>query len=97
FRATQNIKDLAGNALTNTVPTGTNDNTFVVINNQAPTDLALFPVSIAQSAAGSGAVFGTLSATDPDAGDTFTYALVSGTGSADNAAFTLAGGTLQVG
>ena len=36
FAATQNIRDAAGNALTNTTPTGTNDNSYVV-DNIAPT------------------------------------------------------------
>ena len=36
FAATQNIQDIAGNALTNTTPTVTNDNTYVV-DNTAPT------------------------------------------------------------
>ncbi len=36
FNAGQNITDSAGNALTNTTPTGTNNNTFVV-DNTAPT------------------------------------------------------------
>jgi gliding motility-associated-like protein len=36
-----------------------------------------------------------LSATDADTGDTFTYALVSGTGSTDNASFTISGTTLR--
>ena len=36
------------------------------------------------------------STTDPDAGDTFTYALVSGTGSSDNAAFTINGNQLKI-
>jgi hypothetical protein len=42
-----------------------------------------------------GTAVGTLSATDADAGDTFTYALVSGTGSTDNASFVIDGGTLR--
>ena len=42
-----------------------------------------------------GAVVGTFSSTDPDAGDTFTYALVSGTGSADNTLFTILSSALQ--
>ena len=36
FATDQNIEDAAGNALTNTTPTGANDNTFVV-DNTAPT------------------------------------------------------------
>ena len=38
---------------------------------------------------GADAVVGTLSTTDPDAGNTFTYTLVSGTGSTDNGAFNI--------
>jgi len=37
------------------------------------------------------AVIGTFATTDPDVGDTFTYSLVSGTGSADNTAYTIEG------
>jgi gliding motility-associated-like protein len=36
-----------------------------------------------------------LSSTDPDAGDTFTYTLVSGTGSTDNASFSISGNQLK--
>ena len=36
FAATQNIQDIANNNLTDTAPTGTNDNTYVV-DNTAPT------------------------------------------------------------
>jgi hypothetical protein len=36
-----------------------------------------------------GAILGTLTTNDPDQDDTFTYALVGGTGDADNAAFTV--------
>src|SRR5207302_1830965 len=42
-----------------------------------------------------GTQVGVLSTTDPDAGDTFTYTLVSGTGSTDNAGFQIVGSTLQ--
>ena len=38
---------------------------------------------------------GTISASDEDPFDTFTYSLVSGTGSSGNAAFTISGNTLQ--
>ena len=41
-----------------------------------------------------GAVIGTLSTSDPDASNTFTYTLVTGTGSTDNASFTINGSTL---
>ncbi|MFN6103858.1 MAG: cadherin domain-containing protein, partial [Planctomycetaceae bacterium] len=50
--------------------------------------------SIAENQA-SGTSVGTFSTNDPDAGDTFTYTLVSGTGSTDNASFTIDGSTLK--
>lgn len=62
--------------------------------NQAPTDISLTPTSIAENQP-VGAVVGTLSTTDPDAGNTFTYSLVSGTGSTDNASFTINGNQLR--
>ena len=42
-----------------------------------------------------GTTVGAFSSTDPDAGETFTYSLVTGTGSADNASFTIVGNALQ--
>ncbi len=61
---------------------------------RAPTDITLSPNSIAENQP-SGTAVGTLGTSDPDAGDSFTYSLVSGAGSADNASFTISGGTLQ--
>ncbi len=58
-----------------------------------PTDITLAPNSVAENQP-AGTTVGTLSATDPDAGDTFTYALATGSGSADNASFSIAGATL---
>jgi hypothetical protein len=62
--------------------------------NLAPTDLTLSASSIAENLP-SGTAVGTLSTTDPDAGDTFTYTLVSGDGDTDNASFILDGATLK--
>ncbi|WP_257450274.1 S-layer homology domain-containing protein [Paenibacillus soyae] len=59
--------------------------------NSPPTALSLSSNSIAENAA-SGTSIGTLTATDPDAGDTFTYALVPG---GDAASFTIAGNSLR--
>ncbi len=68
--------------------------TIAVTNvNEAPTAIALSSTSIAENQP-SGTVVGTLSATDPDAGDSFTYALVSGAGGADNASFMITGNQL---
>jgi uncharacterized delta-60 repeat protein len=43
-----------------------------------------------------GSVVANLNSTDPDAGNTFTYALVAGAGSTDNAAFTISGNQLKI-
>ncbi|KLU01377.1 other cellular organization [Rhodopirellula islandica] len=61
--------------------------------NATPTAIAIDNSSIAEDTA-SGSTVGELSTTDADAGDTFTYALVSGDGDTDNAAFTIDGSNL---
>ena len=63
--------------------------------NDAPTDIALSASSIAENNAANATV-GTLSATDPDAGATHTFTLVTGAGSTDNAAFNLSGNSLRL-
>jgi YDG domain/Secretion system C-terminal sorting domain len=55
-------------------------------SNQAPTNIAL-DKTILNGSDGAFTVVGNLSTTDPDANDTFTYTLVSGTGDTDNASF----------
>jgi hypothetical protein len=62
--------------------------------NTAPTSIAISSTSVADNAA-VGTTVGTLSTTDPDVGNTFTYALASGPGSADNASFTISGNELR--
>ncbi|MCW2479894.1 putative Ig domain-containing protein [Candidatus Symbiopectobacterium sp. NZEC135] len=89
--------------LTQVTDSGTSDNSYnpgsiastvaVVAVNDAPTDLALSNTTFGQSL-GSNGIVGTLSATDVDS-TTFTYSLVSGVGSTDNALFTLSGNSLQ--
>jgi len=63
--------------------------------NETPTDIALSPSSINENVASNTPV-GTLSTTDPDAGNSFTYSLVAGTGSTDNASFNISGGSLRI-
>jgi hypothetical protein len=60
--------------------------------NQAPTGLDLSANTIAENAAVNTAI-GTFTTTD--AASTFTYTLVTGTGSGDNASFTISGSQLQ--
>lgn len=64
-----------------------------VAPNVAPTDIALSNSSVNQSA-GVNATVGTLSSTDSDS-SSFTYSLVSGTGSTDNGSFNISGSTLR--
>ncbi|MFN6946056.1 MAG: hypothetical protein ACK4ND_13990, partial [Cytophagaceae bacterium] len=51
--------------------------------NEAPTDISLSASSVDENVAPN-TVVGTLSTTDPDEGDSFTYTLVSGIGDTDN-------------
>ncbi|MFM7581043.1 MAG: hypothetical protein ACKO5Q_29435, partial [Microcystaceae cyanobacterium] len=64
-------------------------------SNNAPVDLALSATTVDENVAAN-TVIGTLSSTDPDAGDNFTYSLVAGTGDTDNAAFSIVGNQLQI-
>jgi hypothetical protein len=64
--------------------------------NVAPTNIGLTSASIAENNAVN-AVVGTLSTTDSDVGDSFTYTLVSGTGEADNGSFNISGSSLRAG
>ncbi|WP_372728697.1 cadherin domain-containing protein [Nocardioides sp.] len=62
--------------------------------NEAPTDLGLTGSTVAENQP-SGTAVGTLSSTDPDAGDSHTYTLASGTGDDDNSGFQIAGAALE--
>ena len=62
--------------------------------NAAPTGLSLSPTALLENA-GANATVGTFATTDPNVGDTFTYTLVSGAGSTDNAAFNVSGNSLH--
>lgn len=59
-----------------------------------PTNIALSKLTVQEGLA-IGTAVGSLSATDPDAGDVFTYSLVSGNGDSDNSAFTINGSSLK--
>ncbi|MBX9253632.1 tandem-95 repeat protein [Desmonostoc muscorum CCALA 125] len=63
--------------------------------NEAPTALTLSSNTIAENVA-SNSLIGTLSTTDPDVSDTFTYSLVTGTGDDDNAAFVIVDNELRI-
>ncbi len=71
---------------------------LVVGGNNPPTDINLSNSSVAENQPANTTV-GTLSTTDPDAGESFTYALVSNgiacPGAVDNASFSITGSTLK--
>ena len=60
----------------------------------APTAISLTNDAVAEKAA-IGTAVGLLTTTDPDAGDTFTYAFVSGAGDTDNASFSIVDNELR--
>ena len=77
-----------------------NDIAFVrllgdAINPNGPSNIGLSAATVLESAA-IGTAVGTLTATDSTPGDTFTFGLVSGTGSTDNALFSVSGNQLLV-
>ena len=55
------------------------DGEFVIVNNEAPTDVA-FSAATVNDGAGPGTVVGTATAQDPNPGDTFTYSLTDDAG-----------------
>jgi chitodextrinase len=79
-------KDAAGNNST--------ARNITTTTNSAPTNISLTSDVIAEMNT-SNAIVGTLSATDVDLDDTFTYALVNGTGSTDNSSFAIDGTSLK--
>ncbi|EMI56388.1 cadherin domain-containing protein [Rhodopirellula sallentina] len=73
------------------------DETFsisVLDANDDPTAITLSDNTLADDAV-AGSVVGTLTTTDVDTGDSFTYSLVSGDGDDDNASFSIVGDQLQ--
>jgi hypothetical protein len=63
--------------------------------NDAPSDISVSSTSVLENVV-AGTLVGTLSSTDEDANNTFTYALVAGSGSTDNAVFSLVGNQLKI-
>ena len=69
-------------------------NCETVVQNDPPTDIALVPATIPENEP-IGTDIGDLTATDPDSGDSHTFTLVAGTGSADNALVRVDGDSLE--
>ncbi|MBI1291523.1 cadherin repeat domain-containing protein [bacterium] len=69
---------------------------FISNVNEVPTALAFAQPNPVPENAAIGTVVGTLSSTDPDASDAFTYSLVAGEGDDHNTSFTLNGAEVRV-
>ena len=83
---TYTAQDASGNRTVSTVT--------IQVESGYPTDISLSSSSVPENQP-VGTVVGMFSASDPDVGDTHTFALVSGAGSTDNASFTIAGSALE--
>ena len=66
-----------------------------VAENNPPTDINLSSTSFDNNIK-SGTVVATLSTTDPDSADSFSYSLISGSGDSDNSKFTVDGNQLKI-
>ncbi|WP_459554667.1 Ig-like domain-containing protein [Lacunimicrobium album] len=82
--------------VTYTVSDGTYTRTskIQVTVNRSPSNVSLSSLSISENLPPDTPVGSLTTTTDPDAGNTHTYSLVAGTGSTDNAAFTIVGNQL---
>jgi len=67
----------------------------VLDTNEAPTDILVANASLLENQP-PGTVVGLLTSSDPDSSNTFSYSLVSGTGSDSNAFFTINGTSLEI-
>jgi gliding motility-associated-like protein len=80
--------------VTGSNPGGSTTAQVTLIFNSAPTNIGLSPSAIYENNA-VGVNIGTLTSTDIDPGDTHSYTLVSGSGSDDNASFSIVGNTIR--
>lgn len=67
---------------------------ITVTENQAPTDIALAPASIAENQP-AGTAVGTLTTNDPDGEEGFAFELIEGAGGEDNGSFAIDGATVR--
>ena len=101
FQVTFNPSDVGTRSATLSINNDDSDETpydFAIQGtglNSAPTDITLSASAIDENVPADSTV-GTLSSTDPDAGNTFTYTLVTGTGDTDNASFNISGSSLRI-
>ena len=87
-------EDSAGSTFSKSFLIHIKDVVEMIFTNDAPTNIALSSISIAEDAL-IGSTIGTLSSQDPNGGDTHTYEFVSGAGDDDNASFVIQGDQLK--
>jgi hypothetical protein len=63
--------------------------------NESPNNLLVLPTVILENSPNN-TIVGTITSTDPDAGDNFNYSLVAGTGDGDNNKFSISGDKLVI-
>jgi ELWxxDGT repeat protein len=85
---------VADSTLSASTPRTANYSLAIANVNEAPVLISLNPSAVAENSP-RGTVVGRLSTIDEDAGDTFTYALIAGTGDFSNAAFTIEGDAIK--
>ncbi len=98
YNVTVRSTDAAGFSVSATFTIAVNPSTYeftVTPANYSPNNISLSSNSVPENNV-TNAVVATLAATDPDAGSTFTYALVTGAGSTDNASFAIVGNQLKI-
>ena len=84
-------------SMTSEYQIGTKSSVVIIDGNNSPTDITFTSSGINENSA-AGTIIGTLAATDPDSGDTFTYELVAGNGTndADNSLVEIVGNEVRV-
>jgi Ca2+-binding RTX toxin-like protein len=89
------VGSVGGYGLFLTYQGGDGNDVQLISRNAAPTDLSLSSSNINENVAAN-SVIGNFSTADSDAGNTFSYSLVAGTGDTDNGAFSISGGQLNL-
>lgn len=88
---TVTLSGATGGAL---IDVGSANGLIIDDDNVAPTNITISKSSITENSA-TNTIVGTLSSVDANAGDTFIYSLVNGSGSTDNNSFTISGNQLR--
>ncbi|MBC7449386.1 MAG: IPT/TIG domain-containing protein, partial [Hymenobacteraceae bacterium] len=89
------VTDIDGDGQLDLLVGELNGTIFRYEQDDAPTALAISGTSVSENVPANTTV-GSFTTTDPNAGDAFTYSLVAGTGSTDNALLNISGANLRI-